>query len=84
MVIEQIREWLQYLRSISPSIYGDEHVGFFYQNEDYLLKILDDTGFISKSFLSTRVMFSHKQDPFILRPFTDNQSSDAYVQVFKF
>ena len=53
-------------------------------NQDYLLKILNDTDFISQSFLSTKVVFSHKQDPFLMRPFTENQSDDPYVQMFSY
>jgi len=83
-MIEQIREWIHYLHSIGSSVYGDEHIAFFFHNQDYLLKILDDIDFISKSFLSTRVVFSHKQDPFLMRPFTENQSNDPYIQMFKF
>lgn len=74
LVVEPIKKWKEYLQFISPNIFEDEHIAFFYQNEDYLLKILRDTDFISKSFLSDKVTFSYKQDPFIMRPFTEDQS----------
>lgn len=57
-------------------MFEDEHISFFYQGEDYLLKILKDTDFIAKSFLAEKVAFSHKQDPFLMRPCISETPSD--------
>jgi hypothetical protein len=74
LVIEQIKQWKEYLLNINANPYGDEHIAFFFQGTDYLLKILNDVDFIGQSFLSSKITFSFKQDPFILRPYTENSS----------
>lgn len=85
LVIEQIKQWKEYLLQISPQAYGDEHIAFYYQNSDYVLKILNDVDFIAQSFLSTKVTFSYKQDPFLMRPFTQNKDQkNQYAQIFRF
>ena len=74
LVIEQIKQWKEYLLEINANVYGDEHITFYYKGNDYVLKILNDIDFIGQSFLTSKVVFSHKQDPFIMRPYTENQS----------
>ena len=70
---------------INSNPFGDEHLAFFYQGNDYLLKILNDVDFMRTSFLSSKVSFSAKQDPFLLRPFTESQSEEnEELMVFGF
>jgi hypothetical protein len=85
LVIEQIQQWKEYLLGINPTVYGDGHIAFFFQGNDYLFKILGDTDFIGQSFLSSKVTFSYKQDPFLLRPYTESQTeANPYLQLFKY
>jgi len=70
---------------MSASVFADEHIAFYYQDFDYMIKILNDTDFITQSFLAYKVIFSTKQDPFLMRPATQNDfHSNPYVQLFAF
>lgn len=72
-VIEAIVEWrerLNYLLSKVEDPTGvDKHdFVFLWENENYLIKIKNDTMFLKDSILSNFFHFSSKADPFLLVP----------------
>lgn len=72
-VIEAIVEWrerLNYLLSKiqDPSGLDKHDFVFQWENENYLIKIKNDTMFLKDSILSKFFHFSSKADPFLLVP----------------
>lgn len=41
---------------------------YYYENQNYLLKLINDNSFVSNSFLSEYFRFSTKNDPFLVMP----------------
>ena len=83
-MIEQVRDWKQGLEEISAKVFADEHIAYHLHDADYLIKILNDTDFVSQSFLSSKVTFSTKQDPFLMRPTTEPTAQDnPFAQLFR-
>ena len=53
--------------------YKNDQIIFFYNNNNYLIKMLNDNNFIFHSILANYIKFAIKHDPFILKPLKNNQ-----------
>lgn len=67
MVVGMVEEWRGYLAGLDLGR-KREQVDYYYQGENYLLRMLDDNCFVRKSFLADYFKFSSKNDPFLLLP----------------
>lgn len=68
-LIELISSWKLYIQSLThdPRL-RREKLQFYYVEYNLLLTMLNDSSFISTSFLSNFYTFSIKNDPFLLKP----------------
>lgn len=81
--VDAIVEWrnrLNYLISRIQETGVDKHdFSFNYKNENYLMKIKDDTLFLKDSWLSKFFHFSSKSDPFLIIPSQINPNNVTKV-----
>jgi hypothetical protein len=72
-VIDKIKKWRDWLVSLDPKLDPEAQASspapqFLYGEDNYLLRILDDTNFFGNSLLSDHLVLASKNDPFIMRP----------------
>jgi hypothetical protein len=68
-VVESITKWKEYIYSLTfDHQKHKEPVDYYYKNQNYLLKTINDNAFVLNSFLSDYFKFSSKNDPFLLMP----------------
>lgn len=66
-VLELIIKWKDYIANLTHDIRKQkERMEYYFYDDNYLLKILTDLGFLRVSFLKDFYSFAPKNDPFLL------------------
>lgn len=68
-VIELIATWRAYLKSLTHDRKAQrQSLPFYCEERNYLLTLLNDSAFLSTSFLANFLPFATRNDPLLLRP----------------
>lgn len=68
-VVQLISKWKEYIQSLTHDAKKrKERMEFYYEEKNYILSLLNDSSFISHSFLNKFYLFSIRNDPFLLKP----------------
>lgn len=68
---------------ISQLEQSHENFTFYYAEENYLVRILNDTNFLGNTILADNLRLANKNDPFLLRPLREEKttSNARFIEV---
>jgi hypothetical protein len=84
LIIDKIKKWKDWLISLNESPLSasslshqnsHENFVFLYADDNYLMRILNDTNFLSNTILADDLHMATKNDPFILRPLKEEKTA---------
>lgn len=67
-MVELMGKWKQYIQSLTHDQKKQrEQLSYYYQEDNYMLKMLTDLGFLRVSILANFFDFSMRNDPFLMK-----------------
>ncbi len=67
-MIDLICKWKEYVQSLTHDIRKQkEHLSYYYMEDNYILKVLTDLGFLKVSVLANFFDFAMRNDPFLFK-----------------